>query len=189
MRWALVVLAGCSFRHGVDQPSPPDAGDIALQCPSTYDVSIAGSTSRYRIITTEGVFSTLYSACNADLPGSTHLVAFETADEIDAIQAALGTHSPQAASGEYFVGAVQKASQSAPDAGWLVFTGGALPTGCWAPNEPDDSGTNETNQENLGGISMTDEMHDTNGVIVHGGVCECDGHGVDPAVAALIPAT
>src|SRR5438477_13205773 len=103
MRWVLAcaVAAGCSFAPAaVTSDAASDAmrdGSTMLQCPSTYDVTVAASTSQYRVIVSGGSFATQHADCNDDQPGVTHLASLETSAEISALQtyvAALAVSAP-----------------------------------------------------------------------------------------------
>jgi len=185
----LASIPGCRQILGFDDVSIVDlSGDAASDgtpviCPATYDVVLDGSTSRYRIITSPAVFRTHHATCNQDLPGATHLVALETAGEVNALGARLATDTAT-----YYVGAVQAPNQAATDVAWSVFTGGPLPSGLWSSGQPDDSpNPGENNEDNLAAIDSTHLLLDAGGTLFYGAVCECDGKAIDPAVASLIP--
>src|SRR6185436_4939321 len=77
----ITVVAGCSFEpgeladpaggddsSGVGQPGKPDAGAVAAACPASYAITLPGSTSHYRLVTTETAWAAAASACAADQP-------------------------------------------------------------------------------------------------------------------------
>jgi hypothetical protein len=164
-------------------------GSTQLQCPSTYDVTVAASTTHYRVIVAGGDFPTQHADCNDDLPGATHLASPETSDEVFALQAYVAALSVPAPSSQYYVGVVQQPNSPTADANWFVFTGAAMPTATnlWGPGQPGDDVAGENNEENLGAINSADAMHDVTGNFVYGAICECDGLPIDPTIATYIP--
>jgi hypothetical protein len=161
----------------------PDASPDALACPSSYTLAIGAS--RYRVISVDTTIGVHDMECNADQPGRTHLVAFDTLAEMTTLQPMLGIAPP---SGQWFVGNVQQANQATPSTGWLLITGGPLPGGLWAPGQPDDLGgaVGEDNTQNISSV-QADGLHDNSATITGGAVCECDGKPPDPTASALIP--
>ena len=175
----------------VDTPGPIDAAlsadAFALVCPGSYAVTIASSTSHYRILTSNAVFSSHATTCNADLPGATHLIALDSTTELTQIFVALAAAVPQPNNSGFYIGAVQQPNQASPSAGWLIFTGAALPGGMWAGGQPDDAGGGESNSEQLGLIDRNGTLQDVAGQTGYGAVCECDGLPIAPAVTAALP--
>lgn len=165
----------------------PDARafDPALDCPTSYDVTIGESTTRYRIITTEANFATQYAACNADLADATHLASPETQTELVAIRTHLGgTFAP---SRKYYLGIVQPPNQAAVDVGWLVYSGGPVPPNQWENGEPEDAGGGENNAQNVSSLWVDSGLTDSGGALAYGALCECDGIPIAPAALAAIP--
>lgn len=167
----------------IDAP-PPDA---ALTCPASYTVTIAGSTTRYRISSANELFSVHHADCNDDLPGATHLAVFDSTVELDEISALL-TGVPQPNSSRFYVGVVQQPDQANPDDGWLQFTGGPVPAALWSAGQPEDDGGFESNHEQqLAAVDAGLRMNDVSGTFTYGAICECDGQALDPTAAAAIP--
>jgi hypothetical protein len=201
MRWLVAcALAGCSFQPaGFGTTTAADAandtgdamrdGAHALDCPTGYDVTIADSTSQYRIIVTGGDFATQHADCNDDKVGATHLASPETYVEIMELQKQVSMLVTPAPSAQYYVGVVQQPDSPSEAANWFVFSGAALPSdlGVWAPTQPNDDLAGENNEENLGALNALDAMHDATGNYLYGAICECDGRPVDPTIASYIP--
>lgn len=209
MRALLILLAsGCGFNvsssavtdaAGSDGPrdaapdarpdAPPDAPpDAAVVCPGTYDVTVAASTTHYRIVSTDGVFSAHHASCNSDVPGATHLAVFDSDAELAQITA-LANAAPQPTDMRFYVGAVQLAGQTTTAAGWVQFTGGAVPASLWGPGHPEDSDNDETDHaQQLAAIDSGFKMNDVSGGFVYGAICECDGKQISAIAAAAIAA-
>lgn len=191
MRFGWLLLSACSYAPGVapepDTAAIPDAFDVA-GCPATYSTTVAGQTSRYRVILDGRKAWEHSDDCNDDLRGATHLAAPDTAEEVAAIQtivnAAGGIDQNKA-----WVGGVQPRLQVAVGLGWLSVTGGPMITTAWDGNEPNDGGNPEDSSENFVGYERG-----RNGLIdfptndTYGGICECDGKSLDPTAAAAIDA-
>ena len=212
VRLLAVLLAGCGFQvaeqardagprdtgatsdtgvdgTGIDAPTDAaiDAPPVAVLCPPSFTVTIAASTSKYRISSTNAVFTSHNNGCNGEVPGATHLAVFDTTAELDQISALLAS-SPQPTSGRFYVGAVQMSNQTATSTGWLQFTGGAVPATLWTPGQPDDNSDPEANHEQqLAAVDSGARMNDVSGTVGYGAVCECDGKAIDPTAAAFIP--
>lgn len=199
------IVAGCSFTPGRLAPKTDDAAiadarsdvaidavpdaprgfDAGLDCPTSYDVSIGESSSRYRIITVEANFATQYAACNADLAGATHLASPETDTELTDIRThLLGTF---ALSRKYYLGIVQPSNQATVDAGWIVYSGGPLPPNHWEIGEPEDAGGGENNAQNVSSLWVDTGLTDSGGGVSYGALCECDGIPIAAAALAAIP--
>jgi len=202
----VVALGACSFSPGrlaiqkdaseLD-PDAVEATDVivvddvmadmpAATCPIAYDITIASSTSVYRAIGTEAAFAVHHGDCNDDAVNATHLASFETATEIAELTAYLSPRTI-AASRRYYVGAVQQQNQASETAGWLVFTGAALPANQWSSGQPNDDGSGENNAENIATLNIDDKLNDATGDVSYGGLCECDGMAVPANVLALLP--
>lgn len=212
VRVLAVFLAGCGFqvRAEVIDAAPSDADrdsaliDAApdamidamvdapadapnLVCPVEYTVTVTGSMSKYRISSTNGTFAQHHASCNDDLAGATHLAVFDSVGELDQITSLL-TQVPQPSGGRFYVGAVQMMNQTTTGAGWLHFTGGAVPAMLWQGGQPDDNGDSETDHDQqLAALDSGERMNDVSGGFSYGAVCECDGKMIDPTVATHIP--
>ena len=220
MRLALLVIAmaGCGFRSpgsskpgvdaavddldaAVDADANPDvdaavkidapAGFDPATCPPSYDVTLPGfPQARYRIITGNAVFQSQHTACT--VAGLSHLVALETALELTELGTVLLPLTGPPTNGWYYVGAVQRPGQTAPDAEWFWLVGGTVSSAAWGlfttvvqPNDADDS---EDNSENLAVIDRAQgKLLDVTGTNGYGAVCECDGKSIIPTIAAYIP--
>lgn len=192
MALSFAALAACGFEHGhLDDVTIGSTADAEIDtvmpvaCPASYTLTLASTTTKYRVISTPAAFAPLHAECNGDQPGRTHLASFETATEAmqmrDAI-VALGNPGGT----QFYVGAVQKPNQTTTTAGWYVFTGGALDPGLWV-STPNDDNAGENNEENLGALNTSDLMHDVTGDLAYPAICECDGLAIDPVVAGYIP--
>lgn len=201
----VIALGACSFTPGrlavmqdaaeVEADSS-DAADASIEdgmldapaftCPPAYDITIASTTSSYRAIGAEAAFATHHTDCNNDATGATHLASFETATEIAELTAYLSPRTI-AASRRYYIGAVQQQNQSSETAGWLVFTGAALPANQWSSGQPNDDGSGENNAENIATLNVDDKLNDATGDVSYGALCECDGVAVPANVLALLP--
>ena len=184
-----LLASGCRALLGFDDPRVLEldaAVDIdappTLQCPASY-VAVGGS--RYRFLIEAAGFAAHSATCNADLAGSTHLAAIDDAAELSTIAAALEEIGPTTPT--HFIGGIQRSDQSAPDAGWLSFTGGALPV-LWSAGQPNDTDGAEDNREQVAHINlMTGGLHDSPVAFLAGAICECDGRPIDPDVQSLLP--
>lgn len=135
--------------------------------------------------------------CNADLPGSTHLVTLETVGEALQLTAELKLLPTQPVASRYFVGAVQDPQAATVDAGWLTFAGAPLDPALWSnfgvnQIEPDDNGDLvEDRHEQLAVIDLTVTLGylvDLSGLGNSGAVCECDGRSISPMAQGYIDA-
>jgi hypothetical protein len=194
----LAMLAGCGFEHGrLDDPtigSTADGGTdgataidtpAPVTCPSSYTMTLPSTTTKYRVIATPAAFASHHAACNQDQSGGTHLASFETATEaMEMRDAILAMSSPPGT--QFYVGAVQKPSQTTTTTGWYVFTGGPLDPSLWV-STPNDDNAGENNEENLGALNTGDLMHDVTGDLAYPAICECDGLTIDATVASYIP--
>jgi len=157
-----------------------DAFTLAM-CPASYTITVTGIDSRYRLITGAALIKAQHADCKDDVPGATHLAAFQTAGETAGVAAAV-TSSPI----RMFVGAVQNGGGGLA-ANWFVVTGEPLPSGLWNSMEPNDADGIENGSEQFGLIDpMTDKLHDEDSVTTNGAVCECDGRAIDPTVEIVI---
>jgi len=202
------LIAGCGFRSGEQgfQPQsdaaagsaqgdagafhdgPLDAAFSVADCPASYTVTIAHSSSRYRLIGTLEVFSDSNDACNADLPGATHLAALDTVGEEEDLQALILDSIAR-----YYVGAIQAPGETAFDVGWSLVTGASLPPGLWDAGEPNDGGLVTTDQgyQQFGELAPengTPGLHDDDPDQYDGAICECDGLPVPSAITSEIAA-
>src|SRR5262245_14664251 len=67
-----------AFDDAAIDARPPDSSFDLATCPADYTTTISTSTSKYRLIMTTGTVRTVHADCKDDLPGATHLVAFQT---------------------------------------------------------------------------------------------------------------
>ena len=194
-----MLLGSCGFHVGastsasdasdatdpVDAIGGQEAGDAPVDtaaCPAGYGLTLAATTTRYRVITTTAVFRVQLVACAADAPGATHLASLETAEEIVGLRDALVAAAATAGPGPFFIGAAQMPG-GIGTGGWFVFTGGALPGGLWAPGQPSE---NTGSSEQIANLA-SDLLHDATGGTASEAVCECDGRPVDPVVIGYVP--
>jgi len=85
----IALLGGCDLVFSLERPDAgPDAGPDT-GCPDLYDVTIAATTSRYRIDDTERTYPVSKAACAADEVGVTHLAALDSPDEAAGLELAL----------------------------------------------------------------------------------------------------
>jgi hypothetical protein len=211
VRILAVFLAGCGFQVSselmdaapgdVARPdgtidAPADAMADAMvdamadaplaACPIDYTITVNGSTSRYRISSTNATFAQHHASCNDDLVGKTHLAVFDTLNELDQVTALL-TQVVQPNGGRFYVGAVQMPNQLTTSAGWLQFTGGAVPSNMWGMGHPEDNDNSELeHDQQLAALDSGQRMNDVSGDVFYGSVCECDGKTIDPTVAPFI---
>ena len=213
VRILAVFLAGCGFQVRSELiDAPPSDGDrdapplidgapdapidamidaapdaFVLACPIDYTIAVTGSTSRYRISSTNASFAQHHASCNDDLPGATHLAVFDSLTELDQITSRL-TQVTQPNDNRFYVGAVQMTNQATLSAGWLHFTGGAVPATMWQNGQPDDNGDSESDHDQqLAALDSGQRLNDVSGSIQYGAVCECDGKMIDPTAASHIP--
>ncbi|MDQ3365592.1 MAG: hypothetical protein M3680_09200 [Myxococcota bacterium] len=180
-----LVVAGCG-RVGF---APPDDAPIVTDtaaCPPTYQVSLASSTSRYRVISADALVSVHHADCRADSATGTHLVALDDRQETDELDVVLQT-VPAPVLGRFYVGLVQLQGSASLATGWVGITGRPLDPTLWNAGEPDDLDDIENAREQLAVIDASGRLVDVSGTNPYGAVCECDGLPVDPAVEANIP--
>lgn len=188
-----LVLAACSYSPvpaelPADTTPPPDSFNAAAQCPPDYSVVLPDQTSRYRLILTGARYWEHSDDCKDDLEGATHLVAIDSAAELEQVELAV-TAAGNIDDNRAWVGGVQLRDQAAPGNGWLWITGGPVDLALWDGGEPNDVGGNEDNQENFISVERDrDGLYDFGNGNTTGALCECDGKPVDPAAAAAIDA-
>lgn len=203
----IVLVAGCGFQSQAAVPdanpsgdpgdagelldAAPDSGGTAVfdhaTCPASYNVELPGPT-RYRLIVNGHRAWEQSDACNADLPGASHLVIFETVAEAEAVVAFMEPNRGIARD-SIWVGAVQRPTATQPDEQWLGFDGQPL-IDVWHDNEPNDFFNNESDhQEQFALIERRrDGMIDISGSTNAGALCECDGKPLSQDVLATIDA-
>lgn len=162
---------------GDNMDGPPGGVDAPVMgsCASYSAIAGGQSGSTYRVITSAATFWAHHADCNDDNPGSTHLVALETATEGDAVIAIAGGVS-------FYAGAVQSAGQADPTDGWRWFTGGPMMFG-WAANEGSDGADDvEDGEEQLFMVAPTRHAIDVTGTAPARAVCECDGRAISGSI-------
>ena len=191
--WAF-VLAGCGFHTSGASSSEVDAQVDATAifdpatCPASYDVALPGP-SKYRLITAAAKLDAQNAACNADLPGATHLVVPSSTTELTAISDYLDRLTAGTLHDDsLWIGAVQVAGATQRSAGWIDFSDRDLIHG-WATGEPNDGGAVEDATEQF--ASMKRNKHyltDSPASSTFGALCECDGVPIGPRAMAAITA-
>jgi hypothetical protein len=170
----------------IDTPPPFDL----TKCPPSYvQINSMRTTSRYDLVTAQGTYAQHASNCNNDLPGATHLVMPETAQELTELSQWI---DPMSNTGALFwVGVVQAPNAFAPDNGWILLDDTQLAVEVWRSGEPNDADVTENGQEQFAYLdksSTNRRMTDTPGSDGHGGVCECDGKAIGPMASAFVAA-
>ncbi|MBA3818131.1 MAG: hypothetical protein H0X17_04520 [Deltaproteobacteria bacterium] len=155
-------------------------------CPPTYQVSLASSTSRYRVTSVDQLISAHHALCKADSNTGTHLVALNDQQEMTELDLMLQT-VPAPALGRFYVGMVQLPGSSTLAAGWVDITGRSLDPTLWNVGEPDDLDDTENALEQFAVIDSSGRLLDVAGATSYGAVCECDGLPVDATAEATIP--
>lgn len=169
------------FTPVVDAVTTDSAG-----CPSGYQVSLASSTSRYRVTSEDKLMRVHHDACKADSIVGTHLVALDDVQEMAELAAVLKTVQAPTL-GRFYVGAVQLPGSSTVAVGWIDITGRLHDPALWRLGEPDDLDDTENAMEQLAVINSSDQLLDVSGGTAYGAVCECDGLPVDATAEAAIP--
>ncbi len=177
--------AGAGFAGAcVDVPLPDvDAGIDAppfsvASCPAGYGVSIASTldSSRYRLVTVQGNYWQHAANCNDDLPGVTHLVVPNNAQELIELSQYIEPLSNTGAN--FYVAAVQDPTATTSNGGWLLGNDVAVPAEVWLTGQPDDADGAENHAENVAYFDKSpsvQRMRDSYGGQKAGSVCECDG--------------
>lgn len=179
-----------------DAPDPPVGFDIST-CPATYTTMLPGfstTTSRYRLLKTGADAATQSDLCNADLPGRTHLIVFESLAEADAVAQLVNDTSimPQISQNAIWIGAVQLRTALTPAEGWIGFDDQPLLEGLWSLSgipEPDDQGGMENDhREQFAEMERTESgrLADNENANQSGALCECDGKPIGPMAAAAV---
>jgi hypothetical protein len=177
-----VLVAGCSFEPGsFDEPGTADeepAGEqpdasvaTAATCPASYTLTLAGSSSRYRVVNTEAPWPEAVAACAADQSAAfvPHLVVLSDDAEREALL-------PMVAS-EIWVGLSNR--RTSDGSFQWVTTERAAPLPRMAPWEPDDPDLDEVGCADLDGESglLSDDECESERAYV----CECDQFANDPS--------
>ncbi|HEY5921895.1 MAG TPA: hypothetical protein VIV11_09510 [Kofleriaceae bacterium] len=175
----------------IDVPIDAPPFNVA-SCPTGfggYNVTIASSTSRYRLIVAQRSWWVHAADCDADLPGATHLVIPDSGQEIIELSQYI---DPIANTGSFFfVGAVQSSAAAVPTMGWIRIDDGPVPAEVWAQAEPDDDDGIENSMTQLGFFDKSASvrrMSDGSGLVTRGAVCECDGKTYGTTARAYIDA-
>lgn len=184
--WGVALVAGCGFQtagHSGGKGGEPASDDFDVaKCPESYDAPIAGP-SRYRLINDGRPAWVQSDACDADLPGATHLVVLETMAELLAVGAFIDNASGIAQN--VWIGGVQLRGSVLATENWFGLDGAPL-IGGWATNEPND-GTREDGGEQFVKIERSRHYFvDITGFENDGALCECDGKPVDTMIAEAI---
>jgi hypothetical protein len=160
--------------------SPPDAGFDPASCPASYS-AIAFGSSRYRLVNTPRSLTQHHDDCKDDLPGATHLVAFESMAEANAVTGLI------AGSDNLWVGTVQPPGQSTVGGGWLQITGEPTPSAVWGSGQPNDDDGNENGVQNVAVINASGGgLNDSETTFAFDAICECDGRPIDPTAEMLL---
>ena len=199
----VAVTPGCRQLFGIDDTSvagggdappgtadatiadaaPPDAVQFSPEmCPVGYGDTIASVPgSRYRRNNNNVPFAMHHADCNDDAPGWTHLMVPDTLAES---MTAAGWNPGRIK----YVGVVQAPAQLALDAGWFRFSGepNVIEWDTFG-NEPNDNDGVENGENQLAAILSQGDLFDVGGATDYSAICECDGRGIDPTVAAYIP--
>jgi hypothetical protein len=188
--WIVFIAGGmgCGFQarpadaEGIAVIAPDAAFDVAT-CPASYNVSLPGP-SRYRLITAGGVAAAQSDLCNADQPGATHLVVFDSLTELNAVGALVD--STNLAGNAIWIGAVQQRAATRPGDLWLGFDDVPL-VDQWYDTEPNDGHGNEDHGEQFAVIFRNRHYFtDAANNFAAGALCECDGRPVGPMALAAI---
>ncbi len=194
----MIAIAGCEFHPnyvgaGVDA-SPADAStltadardasrpDAGIACPPGW-FTTSGSTSHYQVFNSDATWHASERACEAlQLAGGAmpHLLVIDNLDEALALVGA-----PGVGLFDYWTGMVQPIGQSAKDGGWRWITGGAASSPPWRAGAPDD-GTIlpfEDDTEQFAAVDHVFGLDDRPGDQALRRICECDGVGLDSALA------
>ena len=167
----------------------PDAAFDVATCPVGYNITIASSMSRYKLVTSQTTFGPHMTNCADDLVNATHLVIPETLQEIIELSRYI---DPLNNTGSvFFIGVVQEPSAATPSEGWIRFDGQPLNPALWHPDEPDDlNGTEADHYSQVGSFNkepanerMDDLPHQAAGT---GAVCECDGKTIAPLAQMFV---
>jgi hypothetical protein len=157
------------------------------RCPASYQAALLGP-SRYRVLGDGHRAWEQSDTCNLDLPGATHLVILETADELARVAGFLAHANDGIAHNSLWVGGVQRRTTTRPGESWIGFDGAPL-LDSWNNGEPnDDGGSGENDHKEQ--FAMIEHNHDgladAAGNISGGALCECDGKRLSPDVVATI---
>ncbi|HUS27124.1 MAG TPA: hypothetical protein VMZ53_01400 [Kofleriaceae bacterium] len=169
---------------GIDAP---DGAPFDLtSCPSGFGAVPNLPGSRYAIHTPNGTFWAHHAYCNALLPGATHLLIPDTAQELDILASRLSTTVTYA-----YVGAVQDAATATlPNAAWFKLDGQPLDAALWGTGDPDDDDDIETDHYSQTALlsRASRRLDDAGGATARPALCECDGKSVAASVEAIIAA-
>lgn len=170
------------FRYD-DEASDDVASTCAVACPASYTITLPSSRTRYRLINTTAQFWGQHSACNADLPGATHLANLETRQELDELVTAAS-----AGGNEIYLAGVQDPLAVTPDVGWIDFRGKPTPLDQWSIGQPNDNNDIEPDHEqNILLLHRSDNgLQDRDGSEQNRAVCECDRHPVSELAQSFI---
>lgn len=198
----IAVIAGCGFHPtelrdapgsaapdtsaGTAADAMPDAAFDPLTCLAAGYAPLPGQTSYYRMLTGAGSAWVHSDDCNDDLPGATHLAVLDDLPETMAVQI-LVSATPALSNSGAFYGGVQEPGQTSPGSGWISFADTPMFT-AWSSGEPDDGGSHqETGKEQFVGLAYNRAYDiDYPGNATNGAICECDGHAIGSAAAALL---
>jgi len=169
---ACSVQQSCEALGGSSSGLPDSGYDYAL-CPASYNVQLPGP-SRYRLLPAGHPAWEQSDACNADLPGATHLVVLDTIPELLSVSAFVDNPVTITAANAVWIGGVQLRTAVQAGDGWLRFDGAPLTEG-WNSGEPND-GTVEDHGEQFVSLERGQRyLADKPGATNSGALCECDG--------------
>jgi hypothetical protein len=154
-------------------------------CPSSYVIAIGATMSRYRVIAVSSTFWVQHAACNADLPGQTHLVVLDSMAEADGLM----MYASLRGGGAYYAGVVQDPTANTPGQGWINFDGTPVVQSLWSTNQPSDANNSEADHAyQVAYFSrFSPYLSDYNGQGL-GAICECDGKPVTALAQQYIDA-
>lgn len=196
MRFAWVVLvAACGFQSRAAPPTgdaeveKPDAANVFDYgtCPASYNITTIPGPTRYRLISAGHPAWEQSDACNADMPGMTHLAVLETMTELMNVSTFVNSPADTAPGQQVWVGGVQLRTAMTPSAGWLGFDGAAL-INAWDPGEPNDGSNEDDHSEQFIFLEMARRLADRPGNTGLGALCECDGKPLPQNVVDAITA-
>ena len=181
-RWLLLVcLIGCDQTWGLVHVTPHDSGgvDTLGTCPESYELTVAGFSSRYRYEGTATTWDAAEALCAADSTNLTHLIVLDDEPERTGLLTTLAQNQVTAS---VWIGLTDRRSEGVWQ--WVTDQPVGMPpleTPPWGAGQPDAQTSAQDCVRIQGATSSSVGFFDDGECSsIFDYVCECDGQAPQP---------